>query len=65
MQKEIPDISKGRYVSLFDLGVCDHITDEKIEVSLKLNFGDVTIKAKTLNKKREKLPQSYIKKAAG
>lgn len=34
MQKEIPNISKGRYVSLLDLGVCDHINDEKI-ASLK------------------------------
>ena len=30
MQKEIPDIKKGRYISLLDLGVCDHISDEKI-----------------------------------
>ncbi len=32
MQKEIPNIRKGRYVSLRDLGVTDHITDEKIEL---------------------------------
>lgn len=31
MQKEIPNINKGRYISLFDLGVCEHISDEKIE----------------------------------
>lgn len=34
MQKEIPNIKKGRYISLLDLGVCDHINDEKIS-SLK------------------------------
>lgn len=32
MQKEIPNINKGRYVSLLDLGVCDHISDEKIDM---------------------------------
>lgn len=32
MQKEIPNITKGRYVSLLDLGVCDHINDEKIDM---------------------------------
>ena len=37
------------------------ITDEKIEVSLKLNFGDVNIKTKTLNKEREKLTEAISK----
>lgn len=32
MQKEIPNINKGRYVSLLDLGICDHISDEKIDM---------------------------------
>lgn len=30
MQKEIPDIKKGRYVSLKQLGIDSHLTDEKI-----------------------------------
>ena len=29
MQKEIPNINKGKYVSLKDLGVCDHIDEDR------------------------------------
>ena len=31
IQKQIPDIKKGRYVSLKDMGVIDHISDERLE----------------------------------
>lgn len=31
IQKQIPDIKKGRYVSLKKMGVVDHISDERLE----------------------------------
>lgn len=41
MQKEIPNIKKGRYISLEKLGVIDHISDERLE-KLKYIVGNST-----------------------